>query len=211
MSGSLTTAETIIRRVQRDFGDSAETQITIDDIFDWINFGQLEIVRQTECLEGSKTWTFKTGDTPSFLVPDNFLREQKFVYKTNSIIPRIQFQDTWSGNPAQGISPSAYYIRAGQLYLVPTYTPADGDVFDFYYVVKPTEVHNMNDTIDIGSNFTLDLIEYCMMKAKELTEDYQHANIIGGRLQNRLANSKDEANVPSDSYAVVRSDPNDNW
>ena len=221
MSGSLTTAETIIRRVQRDFGDEAETQIRLDDIFDWINFGQLEIVRQTECLESEIEYTLNpAGDpgkvelkdgVPRLVIPEDFLLEQKLIYNGGTELTKVQFQDTYpTQTSTSGTTPNQYYIRSGRMSMIPV--PAlDSKKMTLYYVVKPSEVHNVSDTLDIPSNFVLDLVEYCTMKAKELAEDYQHANLIGGRLATRLATSKNEANVPSDSYAVVRDDANDFW
>lgn len=224
MSGSLTTAETIIRRVQRDFGDEAETQIKLDDIFDWINFGQLEIVRQTECLEGTTSYVLTSdgsmgGGTgkvelvdgvPVLDLPDDFLLEQKLVYSSLELT-KVQFQDTYpSGYGVSGTTPSQYFMRSGKINILPT-PSRNSQTVVLYYVVMPSEVHNTSDVLDIPANFVLDLVEYCTMKAKELTEDYQHANLIGGRLATRLAMSKNEANVPSDSYAVVRDDANDFW
>jgi hypothetical protein len=234
VSGSLTTVETIIRRVQRDFGDEAETQIRLDDIFDWINYGQLEIVRQTECLESEIVYTLTadgssggtsgkveiTGGIPRLILPSDFLEAQKVVmgyenpnkdYIATSELFRVQFEDVaFNQLTSTGQTPEKYFIRGGRLNFVGSPTRTSQSV-TLYYVKAPAEVHNTTDQVDIPANFTQDLVEYCLMKAKELTEDYQHANMIGGRLSNRLAMSRNEANVPHDSYAVIRDDPNDAW
>ena len=46
---------TLIRKVQRRFGDSNQIIIDIQDIVDWANAGQQQIARETKCLSTTLT------------------------------------------------------------------------------------------------------------------------------------------------------------
>jgi len=211
-----TSVQEIVRQVQRLFGDTSEAQIYAQDILDWINAGQMEIARQTECLQGLQKINTSVDDpTDGIILPDDFIKERRVTYN-NILLARTTLEDldtlrlattpsTTDGNSLY------YYIWGGSMFLWPDPTNIGVDFYKLWYVRAPSLVSQSSDQLSIPYHMHDDIIRFCLMRAKELNEDEQGVDRISGELSIRMAQNREESFTPSDSYPVVRDYAGDMW
>jgi hypothetical protein len=206
----------VVRQVQRLFGDTSEAQIYIQDIIDWINAGQLEIARQTECLTGTQVIDTSSDDpTDGIALPDDFMREKRVLYN-GTALQRTVLEDLdglgMPTSPAQiSDQPFYYYIWSGKMYLYPDPTKVGANMYKLYYIASPVLVASSGDLLSVPFQMYDDVIRFCLMRAKELNEDEQGVNRISAEFSVKMAQGRDEAMHPSDSYPVIRDYPGDSW
>ena len=206
----------VVRQTQRLFGDTSEAQIYVQDIIDWINAAQLDIARQTECLQGIQTINTSTDDpTDGIILPDDFIREKRVVYN-NQVLQRTVLEDLdnlrLATTPSQTDGNAAYYyIWGGSMYLWPDPTNVGAGYYILYYVKSPPQVGASGDILSVPFQMYDDVVRFCLMRAKELNEDEQGVNRISGELTVKMAQSKDEVQNPTDSYPSIRDYPGDHW
>lgn len=198
----------IIKRVQRQFGDESEVELTRDDIINYANDGQIDIVRHTEILQ-ELVETDAVAGQGKYILPEGFLKMKRVTYKGNRLLP-IALEDL--DNISEGVgstkatgSPNHYYIWGNEIVLTPAPETGGDGAIDLYYIKAPNPLANDADTPDIPVAFHEDLVRYCLARAKELDEESEDSQRIMGDYVQRVNFSKDDHKNPDIStYPAVR-------
>ena len=203
----------VIRRVQRTFGDENESQITIPDIIDWINAAQNDICRRTEVLQGTKTYDTVTGSN-DYLLPDDFIRAARVEYLGEMIQQTtLSDLDIYAANDPVHVNGDAkpwWYIWGNVMHLYPNPNKDQSAAVLLYYTKLAPQVTNELDSLGIPLQMHEDVINYCMMKARELNEDYDERNALQAVHSQRMAESAEIIFDPqTNAYVAVRPDPQD--
>lgn len=198
----------IINRVQRQFGDEAEAQITRADITNWANDAQLDIVRKTECLQ----FHFETdsiANDGSYTFPIPFVRLRRVTF--NGIkLKRIELEelDKIAGDreaqPKVG-TPDRYYVWGNRLFLYPLPSKDGEGNLEIYCVKRPEALSGDQSIPEIPEHMHEDIVRYALARAKELDQEDDRSDMIMSEYEARVALSRDETQNPEiDSYPSVR-------
>lgn len=194
-------------RVKRIFGDETGTQIDDADIIRWCNDGQLDIIRKTHCLTRTADPTSVQG-TNSYPLPADFLffKEAKYGGRLLSSMSAEQFNVTFPDrelNLTQGVS--EYFTVRGTNYLLYPYPDTTGTVISLYYVARATTITNIAETPEIPVQFHEAIVKFCLMRAKELDQDWVAAERFQAQYKDDIAESRSETQwLDAGSYPVVR-------
>lgn len=201
----------IIRRVQRSFGDSAEAQVYVTDIIDWVNDGCLVLARDLELLKDKVRLTVDaTTAKEGWPLPADYVKSASVIF--NKIpMTYVNYQDVreYTNNPPS--DPGWYYIWGGYLFLYPVAITYGTEIVEHTYIRMPRILQATGDTPEIAAVFHLDLVRYCLMRAKELNEDEAAIGRINEEFVMHIAESKFTSNPSINSYPVVRDYVGDFW
>lgn len=204
----------VVRRVQRIFGDDFETQIRTSDIKDWANEALVIIVRQTECLQATAQFTY--GPTTDGVdLPTDFIGEKRITFD-GVALDRTQIGELddlgVDTTTAQGSMPVKYYIWGPKLYLYPRPSVAVTNGLTLWYIQHPGTQTDVNEQLPIPIDFHDDVVRMCLIRARELNEDYEQAARLQEEVNARLGMARDDQqNRVRETYPVVRDDPADIW
>jgi len=202
----------IIRRVQRLYGDSAEAQIYVTDIIDWVNDGQFILNRDLELLIAKGNLDVDdTTATAGWALPADYVKSVLVQFKsvTMTYTPYNEVKGFSGVIPAS--DPSWYYIWSNYLKMYPTPVSRGTGLVYHEYVKHPTILKSSTDIPELPGSFHLDLVRYCLMRAKELNEDEQAVNRVNSDWVAAVAESKFNSNPRENSYPVVRDYAGDLW
>lgn len=201
----------IIRRVQRSFGDSAEAQVYVTDIIDWANDGCLVLARDLELLKNMERLDVNaTTAKQGWPVPADYVKSASVLF--NQIpMTYVNYQDVrdYVNNPPS--DPGWYYIWGGYLFLYPVAITYGTQLVEHTYIKMPRVMAATGDTPEVPAIYHLDLVRYCLMRAKELNEDEQAVNRINEEFVMHIAESKFTSDPSVNSYPVVRDYIGDMW
>lgn len=201
----------VIRRVQRSFGDENESQVRILDIVDWVNAAQGDICRRTEVLQGTQVFDTVVGDN-DYELPADFLRAARVEYQGEVIqqttLDQLDLYSTGDPMHAQGQAKPFWYIWGGTMHLYPDPNTAQTSAIKMYYTKLAPLVSSGTDQLGIPLHMQEDVVNYCMMKAREMNEDFDERNALQAAHTQRMAESAEIVFDPtSNAYVAVRPDP----
>lgn len=169
----------IITRVQRQFGDDVQAQITKEDIVRWVNDACLEIVTNNRTNEGM----FR-GNTPVVAGQDAYaLPSDLFVLRAVRVNGRTVEGTTYEQLLASGAvpedttevvtgTPQWYWVHNDMVNLVPTPDTSLGSVDIMYIKTPDTMLVGMEDREpDVPQQYHLRIVEYCIAQASELDDN----------------------------------------
>jgi hypothetical protein len=113
---------TLLRRVKRQFGDEYNIIINDQDIFDWANEAQMQIVRDTtsnDVTVSRAANTFPVGISDRVKIKRVAINNKALSYTTLSELDLTDIDSTSAGNPLY------WYYTGGNLHLWPTPNPSD--------------------------------------------------------------------------------------
>jgi len=210
----------VLRRVQRIFGDNTEAQIYVTDVIDWINDGQMEIVRQTDCLTKKLAFDVPNQSTGlnqgPYALPSDFLKEERVAFDDMSLTKTTlqeldQYVSSANKNPMSYDVPAYFYFWQSSLWVYPKATRYGAGLLAIWYVNAPVAVTSQSDALTIPIGYHEDLVRYCLMRAKELNEDYSGSDRLASDFDKRMGASRDDSGNPHTSYPVVRDYDGDVW
>lgn len=197
----------IIISVQRQFGDDTEAQITTEDITRWANDGQLEVARRTEALLFTFTESTVQGQR-EYPLPADFLRVNKVTW-SGLVLSRTSSADMDKSFPTRDVSPfrpgapNSYYVRNRKIYLFPVPDSVQDLVVE--YNARPVSLVETDDQPSLPVEMHLDIVRYCLVRARELDGDRAGAKEAQAEFEARVAMTADESQNPySDSYPSIR-------
>jgi hypothetical protein len=200
----------VIRRVQRLFGDDNEVQIHVTDIIDWVNEGIANLARETEFATDVKSTAYDST-TQGFSQPTGFFREKRVTFNDVPLYKSTLGELDSLGVSVTGDSasqPTHFYFWQDKVWLYPQ--PSASGTLKLWYIFIPNEVSDPDAELPVPAPYHVDLIRFCLARARELDEDYQSANQLYGEVTANMGRSRDEQqNRGNQTFPVVRDDPSD--
>jgi len=203
----------VIRQVQRLFGDSYEVQINVSDIKDWANEAIMQIVRQAETNQQSAQFTYGPS-TDGVDLPTQFIGEKRVTFAGIALEKTSlnELDDTGASPTATGGSPSKFYTWGSKMYLWPVPHTSVSNGLVLWYIEAPNRVDDTNAQLPIPLVFHMDVVRMCLIRARELNEDFEQARVLKAEVDANLGNVRYEAeNRTRETFPVVKDDPGDWW
>jgi hypothetical protein len=195
----------LIRKVQRSFGDDNSIFIKQDDILDWINDAQLQIVRETNCLVEE---AFVAANLFPWTLPDNFLKTARVLYgpKILSYVP-VEGLDSQSADLSNVYVPNLYYFIKDQMRLYPNASTTDATSVTIQYDKMPVAITSTSEQLTVPPVYHEDIVRFCLARAHERNENYRGMEIAMQEFAARISDRIDESDVQDEAYSVIRDDP----
>lgn len=175
----------ILTRVQRQFGDEAGIQVIQDDVIRWVNDCQREISMQHENLHQTTAAANTILGVNTVDLPADCLSVQEVKYKgtgdsvffnlryiTPDEVSRFFF-DTGTGAP---VAYTRGQNSTDQIILFPTPDVSLAGSIQFVYSRYTEDVSTINDTLDLPEYYHQLVLEFCLMKAYEMDENWEAAD-----------------------------------
>jgi hypothetical protein len=210
------TLSELVARVQAIFGDENEVVVTEADIVNWANSGQLELARRTEALEDIQSSNIVAG-TSAYPVASDFLLETRVTWNGYGLTRKTK-QELARDYPNRDVENNSgsilyYYISGRNLHVYPTPTASEVGVgnLKLEYVKRPTAlVLVTQEVFDLPVEMHDDLVDYCLVKAKELDDDLSAAGYYRDSFKDKAGVSAANSQFPyADTYPSVRD--TDGW
>lgn len=196
---------TLLRKVQRRFGDSAQVFITEADVIDWVNEGQLVIARETKCLS-----TSVSNNASAFPIakPSDLLKIERVTYNGQPVVYcDIEDLDSKYLDLTTKDIPVFYYINNNQICLYPDGNDSDTKQVVVAYARIPASIALISDALTIPTAFHEDLVSFVLIRAHERNENWKAVETLTAEFQRNLSHRLEDTNTPDDTYPVIRDDP----
>lgn len=199
------TVSDIVTRVKRQFGDESGVQVTDADVYRWINDAQREIVSQHDGLLNKVAFITTIANWGSYELgvngyPADLLTIKEISYRATNDTSQVYLPLRYLTRQAvreYGIEhdesspagvPEFWYKGNSHttitLYPVPevSYTNA----LKIRYSRYPIDIVDSSSTIDLPEYYNLVILEYCLMKAYEMDEDWESADKKAAYVQSTI-------------------------
>lgn len=187
----------VFTRVRRTFGDEAGVQVTQADLIRWINDAQREAVMQNEGLlqkvgyiasvAGTKEYTYPAD---LFVLHHLYYRESAtnayYALKGLSLRDFSEYVDGWDGATFQGIPVVYTQQEDGKVIVFPTPEASVANGIKLIYSRYATDVVDQNSLIDLPAYLHTFVINFCLMQAYEMDEDWESASQKATQIQGDL-------------------------
>ena len=194
----------IITRVQRQFGDEVQAQITEDDVVRWVNDACLEIVTNNATNQGSVgTTTIVVGqfiyDLPADLLLLRSVRVNGRKLKGSTYEQLCEMDPDIENTVGE---PNHYWVYGGKLNLYPIPDSDLGNI-NILYVKTPDIMTVDMKTLepDVPKQYHPRIVEYCIAQAAELDDNLGHYQLKMGQFKENISSIRQNSEQPeSDSY-----------
>lgn len=219
----LVTGARIASRVKRLFGDESGVQVTNNDIIDWLNDAMTEAAVQNGSINLKRQFVPAVAGENSFTIPNlsdlaaihsvGFRSGANTYYVPLTYASSNSFSELfpdWENGTATG-APSFYTSDGtGEIKVYPSPSVTDGLGYSVVYNSFFTDYTDLDDEMDISPRYFQYLMEYCLMKAYEMDENWEAADRKASFIQSTLNSlHADDTNVNQAKYPVVSSIPED--
>jgi len=197
---TLSVAE-ITTRVQRQFGDEANSQITQADIIRWINDAMREITHRnkllqvraiTDTLPNVKTYALPTDISRLYSIKYNGIQLTSLSMAEVDNLIGSEELTTQQGYPTG--TPTHYWIFAQEINLYPAPDTALVGGLIAYYSRTAVAVTAGTDVPELPDEYHNRILEYCLAQAYELDENFEQSNAKMATFEQKVTaqNSIDE-------------------
>lgn len=204
----------VARQVRKRFGDPGGVVIKDQDIFDFVNDAQKQIVRITET-----NITASVGVVASalpYIGASDIIAYTKVLYKpVSNLGGRPLVFTTQDDLLAKGLdlsytgTPEYWYVpdNAKTLYTYPAPLSTDSTSVLIYFTKLPTAVTAVGNALSVQDQFQQDVVTFCVARCHEVNENWIAANAAMQEFLNGIGQNRYEAMSAEDGYTVVRDDP----
>lgn len=205
----------ISTRVKRSFGDEAGVQLTENDVIRWVNDGQIDVVRRTECLVRVSPVDAVAG-TSQYPLPTDFLFFKRGTVN-GRLLSSINFGALDQLYPHRDESyprgtPEYFSVRGQNFVLYPAPDTTKTGAISIEYVARPAVITTDTQSPEIPIQFHEALVLFCLMRAKELDESWDAAVLFRRQYDEQIVGIRHEGNTDSaNAYPVIRDDYGDNY
>lgn len=187
----------IISRIQRQFGDESGVQVTEADIIRWINDAQNEAVLQHSNLLMSSSTVATVANQQAYNLPAGLLDVKNIRYTKTPEVSSYSLEfmttqelDEYIGNwiGTEYLGEPEYFTRGAnqtQFRVFPVPDHALG-TFTLEFSRYATDVVDNNSTIDLPVYYHPYVIEFCLMKAFEMDEEWDAMDRKAAYVQSTL-------------------------
>lgn len=206
----------VITRVQRQFGDESGVQVTEADVIRWINDSQQEAVLQNTFLLNNSESYITVANQQSYLLADDCIDIRVIRYtepgatssyplKYMNIKEMDEYIGNWNGLDFVG-EPQVYtrsFPGTTNIRVFPVPNHGLG-LFTVEYGRYPVNVTKQADTIDLPLYLHQYVVEFCLMKAYEMDEEWESADRKAAYVQSTLdANFARDEQLSKDVYPSI--------
>lgn len=208
--------------VKRQFGDESSVQVTDDDIVRWVTLAQEEIVRENEEILNVISKIDLVAGQDEYAFPEDALTLRSIRAKSNINDPgyepiifmtNAQFERSVAGYENIMSNFAASYLWTTYNRVIYLFPIPKGDVTEglrISYSQQPTVPTNDVDPLGLSLEYHNSILQYCLVMAYEMDENWEGAGNKMAQLQanlNRRANrSQSEAR---ETYPVLTIRPED--
>lgn len=187
----------VLDRIKRQFGDESGVQVQTSDVINWVNDAQNEAYMQISKLKMTSNSINLIAGTQIYTLPANMIDLQSVSYKqlnTGTLYPLTyqsekqmhEYNPGWFNTDETGTP--QYYVQGVSsgtisLYPVPDTT---GDSILIVYGRTPTDVVDLTSPIDLPIYMHPYVVEFCLMKAYEMDEEWEVADRKAAYIQSTL-------------------------
>lgn len=207
------------REVSLLLDDEAQRRFRHDQILTWINEGQREASRRSECLRGKATIS-TTADVQSVSVTEDVVRIHEVYWYDdgNQRIPLV-YEDHSAARAVWGVSrkigvgtPNIWwtegYPGAFTLWFFPT-PSRDGTAEMHYYRFSTDAATDGTDdatTVDLPSGWQDVVVPWAVMRAKESAREYEQAQLYKDQFDEKLSGLIDASVRYTDNVGTIARD-----
>ncbi len=219
------TGEQIGKRVKRQFGDESGVQVTDDDVMMWLNDALREAAIQNTGINLKRKFVASVEGINIISVPEHagiqsvlFQPTEGGEYVPLEYVAANQLNllyPNWNSgynypHHATG-TPAVYSSDAtGKIIIFPAPQVTNGAGFSVLYNAFFTDVEDLTTQMGISPRYYQYLVEYCLMKAYEMDENWEAADRKASFIQSTLNTlSSDDGNLHQSSYPVISTLPED--
>jgi hypothetical protein len=207
------TGTEVANSVKRQFGDPDGRQITNDDILNWINSAQQDIISQNPILKDSAQTNVVSGQD-IYTYPSESIQYIEALHYDGVPLEHYTFQEAQTyilSNPdadiVQDVKPSIWYERAGNIYLFPKPLENVTNGLRLFFVRQPANLASLGDTLSVPDKYFQRVIDLVLARAYQLDENweaaqYKQAEYVNA--MNLLANQENVTQVNSYSTNTAR-------
>lgn len=209
------TGTQIAQRIKRQFGDESGVQVTDADILMWLNDAMREAVIQNGSINLKRKYVPAIAGEHIYTLPDasNIASVHSIQYRGAADQPYITLQYAssvqmdelfpgWnSGYESSNATGSPLFYgtdAAGKFKVFPAPAETDGLGFSVLYNSMFVEATELSAQMAISPRYYQYLLEYCLMKAYEMDENWEAADRKAAFIQstlNTLASEDNYANA----------------
>ena len=205
-------------RVRTTFGDTSGAQVTDAMMIRWINDGQREIINNNPVLKATKYTNFTAGQT-EYTFPTDSVQFIEAVYVDGRPIKNLSPQEyreyileTDPEVEQTSAYPAIWYERNGVITFYPKPTTTYTNGLKLEYVKTPTDINSISSSVylTIPDRYFNQLVEYVLVQALELDENYSAAQYKQSQFREGLDRLSQKENISqNDMYPTVMMDPDD--
>lgn len=217
----------IASRVKRQFGDESGVQITDDDIIMWLNDAMREAAIQNSNINLKRKYVPALYREVSYSLPDasNVIGVHSIQFRPSPDSPYLPLMyaapaqmdrifPEWNNGVVRTEStgcPAFYSVGAnGKFIVFPAPSENDGLGFSVLYNSMFAETEELTALLEISPRYYQYLVEYCLMKAYELDENWEAADRKASFIQSTLnVLSMDDANMNQGVFPSITVNPED--
>lgn len=201
------TAQNIIDRLKRQFGDESGAQVTDSDIINWINAGQVEINSRNRIIKGTATTPTVIG-TRQYTFPTPRILEIERLYYDGKPLEWMNYEEA----NAYIVKNDPTFILTGTPYLWYEWgpnltvhpTPDAVGTLSLDYIGYPTDVVDGSSVLALPDNYFNALLEYCLKQAYEQDDDWTGSSIKSDALDKSLGMlAEDGSRYQRATYPVI--------
>lgn len=209
MATSAYSVSDITIRVQRLFGDESGVQVQQSDIFNWINDAMKEVCMQHENLLPTEANFDSVAGQQDYVLPNNCFTINNIWSQPSgsgsyyTLRPMAQAEldqvaDGWQGTDYGSSTPEIFTILSDSaaVFLESTVWPTIRvfpapdtsltNAFKINYARYPQPVAQTSDFIELPPYYHNYVMEFCMMRAYEMDEDWTGADRKGQIIQSTI-------------------------
>lgn len=198
--------DNVVTRVQRQFGDESGVQVTEADVIRWINDSQQEAVLQHTFLLPTSSTIATVANQQSYNIPSTCLDLKNVKYTESGAISSyaLQYFNSKQMNEYLGNWEGTDYIgeplfftqgtdnKSIKLFPVPDHSLG---TITFEFGRYPVDIVTAADAIDLPTYYHQYVVEFCLMKAFEMDEEWEAMDRKAAYVQSTL-----DANFARDEH-----------
>lgn len=211
------TGTDVANSVKRQFGDPDGRQIVDEDIIEWINQAQQEIITlngvlkqtaQTDVVSGQDTYEYNNERIQYIegIHYDGVPLEAYTFQEAESYILRYRF-DAEQISQSTDVKPLIWYERAGVVYLYPKPMEDLPNGLRMFFSEQPVEMTQLSDLLATPDRYYPRVLELVLARAYQLDENWEAAKYKQSEYFNgmeTLANQENVAKYNTYSHITVR-------
>lgn len=207
------TGNDVAQSVKRQFGDPDGRQITDNDILEWINHVQQDIVNINPLLKETAVTNVVAGQD-IYEYPTERVQYIEAIHYDGVPLEAYSFQEAELyilGREKdldmlyrEGYKPKIWYERMGTVYLYPKPDKSITNGLRMFYTKQPEELATLASSLSIPDRYFPRLVEHVLAHAYQLDENWEAARYKQAEYFNGMETLANQENVSkTNTYSAI--------